>query len=214
MNAVISSLPEELLAAIIELAVFESVSTDRGICSECVASPNIAVVKALSLVSRRFSRIAQPHLLHTPLARHEGSEFIYPRNSMTKLKEALSLQETLCSRVKVLNLRMICTTAPQILRDIEAAAYIIRRLVKPSCLAMEINESTQVIEGGSLRALVEAVSECLPSVNHIQVAGTLEGPSWSRLLKGRWANLARLDLRDMQLSRVHQANTPVRITNS
>jgi hypothetical protein len=56
-------LPQELLISIIELAVFEVVSSHG--CSDCDFRPNGKCAKALSRVCWRISRIAQPMLFHT-----------------------------------------------------------------------------------------------------------------------------------------------------
>lgn len=210
MIPAIGSLPDELLAIIIEFAVFETECTDRKTCSECAAIPNNIVTKALSLVSRRFCRIAQPYLFHAPRARHDGSQLTYSTNSMTKLWETLSSQETKCSRVRVLNIHVTPYTAHE---DLRAAEHILKGLARPSCLTLDAGNWSHTRQGHQLTmAVVNAASQWLTGVRHVQIAGRLE--SMSQLLECRWKNLARLDLREVRLHSPQKDETFVRISNA
>jgi hypothetical protein len=189
----ISSLPDELLVTIVEFAVFEVIVTDRKTCPECAAIPNIGVVKILSQVSRRFCRIAQPYLFHAPRARHYGSKLTYSINSMSKLRETLKSQGEMCSRIRVLNIHI---TAHE---DLEAAEHVVRRLAKPSCLTLEVGNWSHTFKGHSLRmAVLNAASQWVTGVRHVQLAGRLD--SMSQLLECKWKSLERLDLRDVSSS--------------
>ncbi|KAL5375075.1 hypothetical protein DPSP01_011491 [Paraphaeosphaeria sporulosa] len=191
MVPTISSLPDELLATIIESAVFEAISIDRETCSECAVIPNNIVVKTLSLVSHRFCRIAQPLLFYAPRARHDGSDLTYSLNSMAKLRDTLESRKALCSRVRVLNIHLTPYTSHE---DMEAAEHILRRLARPNCLKLEAGNWSHTPRGRSLRvAVIVAASQCLTSVRHVYVGG--QSASLSQILESKWNTLARLDLR-------------------
>ena len=98
--ALMLGLPQELLIAIIELAIFRPCNPQG--CPDCKFAPNADCAKALSRVCRRVSRIAQPMLFHT--IDFEGAPWtVPPKKGVLLLHRTLKENPSLCQHCRRLS---------------------------------------------------------------------------------------------------------------
>lgn len=129
--AFIFQLPDELIASIVQLAIFESFHPDG--CPDCRFTPNAKCAKALSHVCRRISRIAQPMLFHT--IKFQGTpSMVPPKKPVIRLYNILRQNPSLrqhCRRLSVSVSDFAPTAKPE---DYYIAKNLAQWLTRVRCL--------------------------------------------------------------------------------
>jgi hypothetical protein len=163
--AFILGLPQELLIAIIELAIFRR--CDPHGCPDCCKLPNAECAKALSRVCRRVSRIAQPMLFHNIKCDGPPSR-VSPRNGVLRLHRSLQENPSLRKHCRRLSISVLHDWSQSKAEDWAIVDNLSHWLTRIRCLA-----SYGVFEGFNegTQDLVQKLMQNMGHVRHWRLYG-------------------------------------------